>query len=144
MLWKPYRLRKNWMFQAIIKDKSKKRLINSSFLVFATKNSLNNCKFGISIPKKMLKGSFKNKKKSFSVKRNKFKRQIREIIIRYLKLNNNSCWTSVNHIHYNLVIIIRHHYLNSDFSTNQINLNNLFCLIFGNTIGNEKKLYNSV
>ncbi|KLL05328.1 MAG: ribonuclease P [Mycoplasmataceae bacterium RV_VA103A] len=111
MLWRPYRLRKNWQFQSII-TKGKK-LVNSSFVLFFQTNNLNNCQFGISTPKKLLKKA---------VERNRYKRQVREMIISYLKKNQDSCQTNENHFHSNFVVIIRYPYLDLDFATNRKNL----------------------
>ncbi|CFW93122.1 Ribonuclease P protein component [endosymbiont DhMRE of Dentiscutata heterogama] len=114
MLWRPHRLRKNWQFQTII-TKGKK-LVNPSFVVFFLANNLNNCQFGISTPKKLLKKA---------VERNRYKRQVREMIISYLKKNQDSCQTNGNHSHNNFVVIIRYPYLDLDFATNQKNLHKL-------------------
>ena len=89
------------------------KIVNASFVVFSVENKLNNCQFGISTPKKMVKKA---------VDRNRFKRQVREMLITHLKNHQNSCQTSTNHSHCNLVIIIRYPYLESDFATNQKNL----------------------
>lgn len=114
MLWKPYRLRKNSEFQKIITQAHK--VANRNFTIFLSSNKLNNCQFGISIPHKWVKKA---------VDRNYYKRQIRNILIQYLKKYNNSCQLTINHCHYNLVIIIRPSYLTSDFATNQENLTKL-------------------
>ena len=34
---------------------NRQKVINSSFVVFSVENKLNNCQFGISIPKKLVK-----------------------------------------------------------------------------------------
>ncbi|WNE40060.1 MAG: Ribonuclease P protein component [Mycoplasmataceae bacterium] len=111
VLWKPYRLRKNWQFQEIITDGQK--IVNASFVIFLVSNKLDNCQFGISTPKKLVKKA---------VGRNKYKRQIRDMLIKYLKKNQDSCQINDNHKHYDFVIIIRHSYLENDFQTNQKNL----------------------
>lgn len=110
-LWKPYRLRKNWQFQKIITDGQK--IVNASFVIFLAPNKLDNCQFGISTPKKLVKKA---------VGRNKYKRQIRDMLIKHLKKNQDSCQINDNHMHYDFVIIIRHSYLANDFQTNQKNL----------------------
>jgi ribonuclease P protein component len=89
------------------------KIVNASFVVFSVKNKLNNCQFGISIPKKLVKKA---------VDRNRFKRQVREMLITHLKNHQDSCKISTNHSHYNFVIIVRYPYLESDFATNQKNL----------------------
>ena len=119
MLWKPYRLRKNWQFQEIIT--SGQKTVNASFVLFFVANNLENCRFGISTPKKLVKKA---------VDRNRFKRQVREMLITHLKKHQGSCQTSANHSHCNLVIIIRYPYLESDFATNQKNLDKLLLTAF--------------
>ena len=111
MLWRPYRLRKNWQFQEIIMKGQK--IVNPSFVVFSVANNFNNCQFGISTPKKLIKKA---------VDRNRFKRQVRDMLISYLKKNSDSCQISDNHLHCNFVIIIRYPYLENDFQINQKNL----------------------
>ena len=132
MLWKPYRLRKNWQFQEIIK--AGKKVANPSFVIFSTENNLDNCQFGISIPQKLVKKA---------VDRNYYKRQIRNMLILHLKENNDNCKVDDNHSHYNFVIIIRYLYLENDFQTNQKNLYKLLFFIYKRKINNiwreEKK-----
>ena len=125
MLWKPYRLRKNWQFQEIIKGKQK--VFNTSFVIFLAKNNLNNCQFGISIPQKIVKKA---------VDRNYYKRQIRNMLMLHLKKNNDSCQVTNNHSHYNLVIIIRYPYLENNFQTNQENLYKLLFFAYKKKINN--------
>ena len=116
-LLKPYRLRKNWQFQEIITNGQK--IANASFVFFLFPNQLNNCQFGISTPKKLVKKA---------VGRNKYKRQIREMLINYLKKNQDSCQNDDDHKHYDFVMIIRHSYLETDFQMNQKNLYKLIDL----------------
>lgn len=111
MLWKLYRLRKNWQFQEVIKKG--KKIANRNFVIFLRKNRLSNCQFGISIPQKLAKKA---------TKRNHFKRQVRSILILYLKKHDNNCCTDNGYFHYNYVIIIRSFYLESNFKANQENL----------------------
>ena len=118
MLWKPYRLRKNWQFQEIIKGGIK--VANASFVIFSATTKQANCQFGISVPQKLVKGA---------VGRNYYKRQIRNMLILHLKQYQDSCQVNANHSHYNLVIIIRHPYLQNDFATNQKNLYKLLTFI---------------
>ncbi|WNE41180.1 MAG: Ribonuclease P protein component [Mycoplasmataceae bacterium] len=110
-LWRPYRLRKNWQFQEIITDGQK--LVNDSFVAFLFANKIENCQFGISTPKKIIKKA---------VDRNHYKRQIRDMLIKFLKKNQDSCQTKENHNHFSFVIIVRYSYLENDFQTNQKNL----------------------
>ena len=132
MLWKPYRLRKNWQFQEIIK--AGKKAANPSFVIFSTANNLDSCQFGISVPQKLVKKA---------VDRNYYKRQIRNMLILHLKEHNDSCQVDNAHSHYNFVIIIRYLYLESDFQTNQKNLYKLLFFIYKRKINNiwreEKK-----
>lgn len=132
MLWKPYRLRKSWQFQAII-EKGKK-VANPSFVIFSVQNGLDNCQFGISVPQKLVKKA---------VDRNYYKRQVRSMLILHLKEHNNSCQTENNHLHYNFIIIIRYPYLDNDFQVNQKNLYKLLFFIYQRKINNiwweEKK-----
>lgn len=127
MLWKPYRLRKNWEFQKIIAQSPP--VSNRNFRIFGAESQLNNCQFGISIPRKLVKKA---------VNRNYYKRQIRNILIYWLKKQNDSCQITANHRHYNLVIIIRPAYLENNFATNQESLNKLlfFAISKKNSIKN--------
>ena len=130
MIWKPYRLRKNWQFQAVIKGGQ--RLANPSFVIFSVENTLDNCLFGISAPQKLVKKA---------VDRNYYKRQIRNMIILRLKENINSCQIRSAHQHRNFVIIVRRLYLENDFATNQRNLYKLWSLVYEkrNSITYEKR-----
>jgi len=119
MLWKPYRLRKNWQFKEIIKGG--KKVNNASFSIFSIENNLENCQFGISIPQKLVKKA---------VDRNYYKRQIRNMLIFHLKEHNDTCQVNNDHIHYNFVIIIRYFYLESSFQINQKKLNKLLFFIY--------------
>jgi len=125
MIWKPYRLRKNWQFQAVIK--SGQRLVNPSFTTFSVENNLDNCLFGISVPQKLVKKA---------VDRNYYKRQIRNMIILRLKESNTSCQITNVHQHRNFVIIVRHFYLESDFSTNRRNLYKLWSSTYEKNFNN--------
>jgi len=116
MLWKPYRLRKDWQFGEIIKATPKST--NSSFVIFSVANNINNCRFGISIPQKMIKTA---------VERNYYKKQIRNMLILHLKEHQDSCQTDRNHSHRDFVIIIRYSYSKNDFAINQKNLYYLMC-----------------
>lgn len=131
--WKSYRLKR---FQKIIQ--SGKKIINFNFPQFsfylAKNNLLPHCQFGISVPRKMIKGA---------VQRNFYKRQIKNILIRWLQKSNSSC-----HFHYShqsLIIILRYPYLKNDFSTNQKNLERLLEWVLkrnskiNNQWGSEKK-----
>ncbi|MEG7978526.1 MAG: ribonuclease P protein component [Mollicutes bacterium UO1] len=92
---------------------SGRKVANPSFVIFSVKNNLPNCHFGISTPQKLIKKA---------VDRNRYKRQVRDMIISHLKKHADSCQINDNHIHCNFVIIIRYPYLENDFATNQKNL----------------------
>ena len=100
---------------------SGQKTVNASFVVFSVENKLNNCQFGISTPKKLVKKA---------VDRNRFKRQVREMLITHLKNHQDTCQISANHSHCNLVIIIRYPYLENDFATNRKNLDKLLLTAF--------------
>ena len=106
MIPKLYRLKKNWQFQKIIKEK--KKLINESFLIFWYLNKLGHCQFGISVPQKMIKKS---------TKRNYYRRQVHSMLNSIFKKNNNFCCYRKNH--FDLIIIIRQPYLTNIFLSNQ-------------------------
>ena len=121
-LWRPYRLRKVWQFKDVITKEQK--LVNPSFTIFFAANNHDNCRYGIAIPKKLIK---------LAVDRNLYKRQIRGMLIFHLKSDlkkkMNSCQTDPQHSHSDLVIIIRYPYLKNDFAANQENLYKLLTLI---------------
>lgn len=119
MLWKPYHLRKNWEFQKIIHHGRKSG--NRNFTIFTAPNQLNNCQFGISIPQHWVKKA---------VQRNRYKRQIRNMLIQHLKKHNDGCRITTNHQHHNLIIIIRPAYLDQDFTTNRESLFQLLAFVY--------------
>jgi len=104
-MWKPYRLRKTWDFQKIIEQKNK--IINYQFLIFYLPNQIANCRFGITIPKKIVKKA---------VERNLYKRQIKNMLILWIK--ESGC-LEIENFHYDLVIIMRNSYTDKDFQHNQ-------------------------
>ena len=122
-LWRPYRLRKDWQFKDIIIEEGQK-VVNLSFTIFFAPNNHCNCRFGISTPKKLI---------NLATDRNFYKRQVKGMLISHLKSEEkkqlNSCQTSTEHSHFDLVIIIRHPYLKNDFVTNQKNLYKLLDLV---------------
>ena len=136
MLWKPYRLRKDWQFRNIIVEGGQK-IFNPSFTIFFTTNDSNNCRFGISIPQKLVK---------LATDRNFYKRQVREMLIFHLKSKeskqSNSCQTDTEHRHIDFVIIVRYLYLKNNFPTNQENLYKLLSLIDRMKRQNDDKNYN--
>ncbi|MCE8167920.1 MAG: ribonuclease P protein component [Candidatus Moeniiplasma glomeromycotorum] len=107
--WKSYRLKD---FQKIIQ--SGKKTINFNFPQFsfyiAKNNSLPHCQFGISVPRKMIKKA---------TGRNFYKRQVKNILIRWIQKSNHC---RPYHSHQSLIIILRYPYLKNDFATNQKNL----------------------
>lgn len=145
-LWRPYRLRKDWQFKDIIIEEGRK-VVNPSFTIFFTLNSHCNCRFGFSTPKKLIK---------LATDRNFYKRQVKGMLISHLKSKEkklpNSCQTSTEHSHSDLVIIVRYPYLKNDFATNQTNLYKLLDLVDRtkrqfddkNIISGRKKLPNII
>lgn len=119
MLRKNYRLKKNWEFKEVFKQMQK--VGNSSFLIFFQKNQFNNCRFGIAISHKTFKRA---------VDRNHYRRQIRSIVVNWLKKKHNKCLLIINdHHHYNIVIVVRHSYSKNNFAVNQEYLNKLISSI---------------
>lgn len=106
--WKKNKVKKSHDFQRIIKEK---KIISNDFFIFFysfsnncyRKNNLNHSlKVGISIPKKIVKKSYE---------RNKYKRQIKNIIIDIAKKTKltekaNNC---------KIVVIIKKNYINKEF-----------------------------
>jgi len=121
MLWKFHRLCKNWQFQYLIEKGQK--ISNSIFIIYLLKNEKkdekfyrelnNNCLLGISIPKSLVKKA---------VKRNLYKRQIRNMLISYFQ--KNSCL--IHYQHFVIIIIIKKNYLENSFFNNQLELYNMF------------------
>src|SRR5690349_12005093 len=95
-MWNPYRLRKVWEFSKVLKE-GKKMVNNTEFVIFYLPNQLNNCRFGISIPRKVVKKA---------TQRNYYKRQIKNILIYFLKEHKDACQVSQLN-HYDFVIIAR-------------------------------------
>jgi len=100
--------------------KKGRKVINSEFVIFYSLSQLQNCRFGISIPRKLVKGA---------VQRNYYKRQIKNILASYKICQGLSS-------HYNLVIIIRPGFLVSQFPVKQASLVELF----GSVSQKESKL----
>lgn len=110
-----YRLRKTWEFAKAI-EKNKK-VVNSGFVIFCSPSQLNNCRYGISIPRKLVKKA---------VQRNHYKRQIKNILAKYKNVCQN-----LSSSHYNLVIIVRPGFLAIDqFFAKQNSLVELLDSIF--------------
>jgi len=89
-------------------------------VAFYLPNHLNTCRFGISIPRKIVKKA---------TRRNYCKRQIKNILVSFLKEYKNACpFNQPNH--YDLVIVARQSFLtNDDFSAKQKSLVELLELI---------------
>ncbi|RHZ37739.1 ribonuclease P protein component [endosymbiont GvMRE of Glomus versiforme] len=94
-MWNLYRLRKGWGFSKVLNQG--KKTVNSEFVIFYLPNQLNNCRFGISIPRKIVKKA---------TQRNYYKRQIKNILTCFLKEQKDDCQVYRSN-HYDLVIIIR-------------------------------------
>ena len=124
-------MRKTQEFTAVI-TKGKK-VINHYFLIFYSFNRLKSCRFGISIPRKLAKKA---------VKRNYYKRQVKNMLIIYLK---NTCQAihSIDSLsHYDLVIIIRPDYIKkNEFKTKQESLYKLFSFLAKKEMKNRKDIY---
>lgn len=104
--------------------KKGRKTLGSSFTIFFANNDHNNCRFGVTVPQKLVR---------LATGRNLYKRQVKSMLISHLKSEEkktpNSCQTTAEHSHSDLVIIIRHSYLKSDFATNQKKLYNLLDLV---------------
>lgn len=87
--------------------KKGRKVINSEFVIFYSPSQLNNCQFGIGVPRKLVKEA---------VWRNYYKRQIKNILISY----KNFCQGSSSH--YDFVIIVRPRFLVSQFLVKQNSL----------------------
>jgi len=97
-----------------------KKIVNSEFVIFYLPNQLNNCRFGISIPRKGVKKA---------TQRNYCKRQIKNMLTFSLKKDRDTCQFSQPN-HYDLVIIIRSGFLTTDqFATKQKSLVELLASI---------------
>jgi len=109
-----YRLRKPWEFTEVI-EKGKK-VSNLEFAIFYSPNHLNNYRFGISIPRKLVKKA---------VQRNYYKRQIKSILVKHKEICQDLFFS-----HYDLVIIIRPGFLlTGQFSAKQKSLTELLSSI---------------
>jgi ribonuclease P protein component len=117
-----------------------RKIVSHNFVVFLSPISqleTNNCLFGISIPKNLVKKA---------VNRNYCKRQIRNMLILYLKEHQNNCALGKKKTHYKMIIIIRQNYLKNDFTDNQSSLYRLLFYIYQKLdIGGqqEKKIFSS-
>ncbi|SRR6266516_2957827 len=94
--------------------KKGRKVINSEFVIFYSLSQLNNCRFGIGVPCKLVKKA---------VWRNYYKRQIKNILANY----KDFCQGLSSH--YNFVIIVRPRFLVSQFLVKQNSLVELLNLI---------------
>lgn len=130
--WTNYRLKKTWEFQKIIKER--KKIFNNQFVIFysiysnisETKIDKKNCRFGISIPQKIVKKA---------VLRNKYKRQIRSILMELSRENKNFLTRFTK---WDFVLVIKENFIKSTFSENKENLKKI--LDFFNWRENKKNL----
>lgn len=141
MSWKRYRLRKHWYFQDI-SQRGEKMVRNSFFVRLLSITSLyqkrkdkkipNNCLFGISISKSILKKA---------VQRNVCKREIKTMLIQHLRIFENSCGTGKNHPHLAFIISIRPGYLENSSLLNKEILYKLLFFVYnkrGEVVGEKK------
>lgn len=110
---KKYRLLKNYQFEKLIVNG---KFINNRefFLYYSYRDDLGTIRIGISVPKKLINKAFI---------RNKIKRQVKNMLI-----DINKDWSI------DIVLIVKKNYLNNDYNTNKISLDNLL-----NKIPTEKK-----
>ena len=101
---KEYRVKKNEDFSHIIKKKQS--VDNRVFIIYYLKNDIGHARIGISVSKKLGK----------AVVRNKIKRQVRMIIQKTIKLEDN----------YDYIVIVRNKFLDLDFEENSKELNYLY------------------
>jgi len=102
-----------------------RKVINSEFVIFYSLSQIKNCRFGVGISRKLVKGA---------VQRNYYKRQIKNV------LTNHKSFCQSSSSHYNLVIIIRPGFLVSQFSARQESLVELL----GSIVQKESRLSQSV
>lgn len=126
-LWNNYRLRKTWEFQEIIKKRRK--IFNNQLIIFySEKKERENCRFGISIPQKIVKKA---------VLRNKYKRQIKSVLISIIKEKNNplrriSSW--------DFVLVIKENFIKENFQKNKDDLRKLLNFFIWKNNNNQNKL----
>jgi len=107
-------------------------------VAFYLPNHLNTCRFGISVPRKIVKKA---------TQRNYCKRQIKNILVSFLREHKIICpFNQPNH--YDLVIVIRPNFLTiNDFSAKQKSLVELLDLIpqkklrLNNLVKNKRTTY---
>ena len=109
MFWKKYKLKKR-DFEKVIK--CKKKINNSLFLIFFIKNDLEENRFGISIPRKIIKKK---------ILRNYYKRQVKNMIINFLQKKKESIKKNKKN-NYDSIIIPRSFFFKNSFLLNQLSL----------------------
>ena len=128
MLKKTNRLQKKWhlqkgkvissrQFLKISDNKADKK--TTYFIIYYDDNKHNECRFGISIPRRMVK---------LATKRNLYKRQIYSMLISYFKAYDSIC-KGKRSFHYDFFIIIGSFYLENNFETNKKKLQNLLFFV---------------
>jgi ribonuclease P protein component len=130
-VWSSYRLRKPWWrkFSKIVSQSRK--VVNSEFVIFYSPSKLINHRFGISIPRKLVKKP---------TERNYCKRQVKNILIFFLK--ENSQQNSFQLRHFDFVVIIRSGFRNEDnFSVKQESLTKLLALVLQKELSLTNKTY---
>ena len=115
---KKYRLRKAWDFQKVIEKGE--RFYSKNFTIFLKKNNRftknsqeKKHRIGISIPQKMVRKA---------VERNKYKRQLKNILLEIYKEENNLL---KQFDHWDFIFVIRNQFLCTSFKENKENLKNL-------------------
>jgi len=105
--------------------KKGRKVINSEFVIFYSPSQLNNCQFGIGVPRKLVKKA---------VWRNYYKRQVKNILINYKNFYQGSS------NHYDFMIIIRPGFLVSQFLVKQNSLFELLNSVFHKESGTSQSV----
>jgi ribonuclease P protein component len=130
-MWGAYRLRKPWWRKFSKVVNRNRKVINPEFVIFYLPNQLVNHRFGISIPRKKVKKSSQ---------RNYYKRQVKNILISFLKASSSQKFFPR---HFDFVIIVRFGFqTQDDFSVKQASLTNSLNLILQKELSlTNKKIY---
>ncbi|WNE41819.1 MAG: Ribonuclease P protein component [Mycoplasmataceae bacterium] len=125
-LWNNYRLRKTQEFQEIIKKRRK--IFNNQLIIFySEKKDKENCRFGISIPKKIVKKA---------VHRNKYKRQIKSALISIIKEKNKPLRRISN---WDFVLVIKESFIKESFQKNKEDLKKLLNFFIWKNNNNQNR-----
>jgi len=125
-LWNNYRLRKTQEFQEIIKKRRK--IFNNQLIIFySEKKDKENCRFGISIPKKIVKKA---------VHRNKYKRQIKSVLISIIKEKNKPLRRISN---WDFVLVIKESFIKESFQKNKEDLKKLLNFFIWKNNNNQNR-----